>query len=61
MTMTEAANYLGISLLTLRNRVKQYGMTVYRGKVDTRQRLVRRADIEALKSGAEPMGKFQAA
>lgn len=50
MTMTEAADYLGVSMLTLRGIVKRQNLSVTRGTVDTRQKFLKRSEIEALKN-----------
>lgn len=50
MTVTEAAQLLGISLLTLREKLKARGIETIKDPVDTRKRLVLRSDIEGLRA-----------
>ncbi len=48
MTIKEAAKALGISRATIYRRVKAGELEAYQSRADRRERLVRRADIEAL-------------
>jgi excisionase family DNA binding protein len=48
MTIGEAAAALGVSTTTIWRRAKSGELEVFRSKADRRQRLVRRADIEAM-------------
>jgi excisionase family DNA binding protein len=46
--VSEAAQRLGVSRVTLRRRIAQWGVPCYRSALDTRLRLIREADIERL-------------
>ncbi len=48
MTIKEAAEVLGVSRVTIYRRVKAGELEAYQSRADRRERLVRRADIEAL-------------
>lgn len=49
MTVGEAAESLGVNRTTVWRRIKSRGLQVFQLHADHRKRLVRRADIEALK------------
>jgi excisionase family DNA binding protein len=48
LTITQAAELLGVARMTFWRRLKEGVMPVYRSGRDHRVRLVRRADVEAL-------------
>lgn len=48
MTIGEAAAALGVSTTTIWRRVRAGELEVFRSQADRRQRLIRRADIEAM-------------
>jgi excisionase family DNA binding protein len=51
----EAARYLGISPTTLYRLINTGTLATFRSELDKRERLVRRADLDRLKS-PEPLG-----
>lgn len=62
VTMTEAAELLGISKATMWRRVKAGEIEVYESQVDRRRKLIRKSDIKALQSPVHlPRGKELAA
>ena len=50
ITLTEAAQRLGISMFTLRRKIEKNKIQVYTDKVDERRKLVKLAEIEALQT-----------
>ncbi|MBN9390763.1 MAG: hypothetical protein J0I20_22220 [Chloroflexi bacterium] len=54
MTISEAAETLGVSLLTMREIVKRQNLKVVPDAVDSRQKLVSRSDIQQLKTQTRP-------
>jgi excisionase family DNA binding protein len=50
ITVTEAANILGVSLLTLRQKLKARGIELLRDPLDSRKRLISRSQVEALRT-----------
>ncbi|HEV2127841.1 MAG TPA: helix-turn-helix domain-containing protein [Thermomicrobiales bacterium] len=53
MTIGEAADALGVTRTTVWRRIKSGELEVFRSQTDRRERLVRRADIEAMLRPAE--------
>ena len=49
MTIGEVADELGVTRTTVWRRIKQGELEVFQSQADQRERLVRRADVEALK------------
>ena len=49
MTMQQAAAEIGITVVTLRRLIQRRGIQVYEDARDARARLLRVADVEALK------------
>ena len=47
--LTEAATYLGVSLLTLRRKIRENSLEVYHDKVDTRYKFVRKAELDRIR------------
>jgi excisionase family DNA binding protein len=47
ITLTEAADRAGVSLMTLRKIVRENKITLYRNPRDAREKLVRPGDIDA--------------
>ena len=50
LTLTEAARLLGVSRWTLYRRIDEGALTVYQSPSNRRVRLVKRADVEALRT-----------
>ena len=48
MPLTEAAERAGISLVTMRRRVKEHGLTIYINPRDKREKLIDWREVEAL-------------
>lgn len=48
MTIKEAAEALGVNRATVYRRIKAGELEVFQSRADRRERLVRRADIEAM-------------
>lgn len=48
VTMREAQDILGVSKFTMWRLVKDGKLTAYQSEIDRREKLVRRADLEAL-------------
>ncbi len=55
VTMREAQDVLGVSSFTIWRMVRDGELTAYQSRTDRRKKLIRRADLEALKQPA-PMG-----
>ena len=53
MTISEAAEALNVSMLTMRGIIKRQNLTVTSDPVDNRQKLVSRLDIEKLKASSK--------
>jgi len=49
LTVQEAADNLGVSRFTVWRLIRDEELTAYQSSVDRRRKLVRRADVEALK------------
>lgn len=59
MTMEGAAEQAGVSLVTMRRAVREAGIETYRDHLNKRVRLVKRADVERLRTPV-PEGKAAA-
>ncbi len=55
MTLTEAAEALGVSRFKISRLVREGAIRAFVSPLDRRQRLVRRADVEALKQQLIPV------
>ena len=49
VTMREAQDVLGVSSFTIWRMVRDGELTAYQSRTDRRKKLIRRADLEALK------------
>jgi hypothetical protein len=54
MTISEAAETLNVTMLTMRGIIKRENLTVTPDPVDSRQKLVSRWEIEKLKASSKP-------
>ncbi len=59
VTMREAQDVLGVSSFTIWRMVRDGELTAYQSRTDRRKKLIRRADLEALKRPA-PIATDQA-
>jgi hypothetical protein len=48
ITVTEAAERAGLSLMTFRKRMREYGLTIYINPRDRREKLVDASDVDAM-------------
>jgi excisionase family DNA binding protein len=49
LTLSEAANYLGVSLLTLRRKIQKLNIPTLKTYLDERKTLLLQTDVENLK------------
>jgi excisionase family DNA binding protein len=50
LTLTDAATYLGVSRQTLWRRIRDGALPVYSSEVNRRERLVKRADLDRIRT-----------
>jgi hypothetical protein len=48
MNLSDAADYLGITLVTLRKRIADGTLKVHSDVIDSRQKLVKRSDLDVI-------------